>query len=307
MSAIGFVLTAAFVVAADKEPVTAIDFYERAHHRPDNEREQALADLNKAIELDPKLDGAISTRSQVLSAMGKYKEAIADQTLYLERHPKDYPTLFNRAGMYRAVKRYEDAIADYSLIIDGKADFSRYGGTKEHALSRSLHYRGNILNEWTKDYPAAIADYSKALEIDPTITELHLQRAEVYRKLGQFDKADADYREQYEINPKETGLLGVWAWQLATCPDEHFRNGERAIQLAKEDCEDCKWKIPAGLSTLAAAYAEAGRFDDAIKMQTRAIDENKLEYWKPIFAKRLETFRQSKPLRHDPRVKKGSP
>ena len=41
-------------------------------------------------------------------------------------------------------------------------------------------------------------------------------------------------------------------------------------------------------------------------MQTRAIEENKLDYWRPIFAKRLKSFEQSQPLRDDPTVKKAS-
>jgi tetratricopeptide (TPR) repeat protein len=289
-----------------KEPTNANDLYERAVHRPESEKELALADLNKAIELNPKMDGAISTRAQLLSSMGKHTEAIADYSLYLKRHPGDYPSLFNRAGEYRAVKRYEESIADYDDILDEDVDLSRTGTAKNHALARTRHYRGNILLEWTKDYAAAAEDYSKALGLDPQITEVRMQLAELHRKLGQFDKSEADYREQFKINPDETGLLGVWAWQLATCPDERFRNGEKAIELAQKDCEKTNWKIPADLSTLAAAYAEAGRFDDAVKMQTRAIEENKLDYWRPIFAKRLQSFEQSQPLRDDPTVKKAS-
>jgi tetratricopeptide (TPR) repeat protein len=288
-----------------KEPTNANDLYERAIHRPESEKELALAELNKAIELNPKMDGAISTRAQLLSSMGRHTEAIDDYSLYLKRHPGDYPSLFNRAGQYRAAKRYEESIGDYDDILDG-CDFGRTSTPKEHALARTRHYRGNILLEWTKDYVAAAEDYSKALELDPQITEVRMQLAELHRKLGHFDKSDADYRKQYEINPEETGLPGVWAWQLATCPDKRFRNSEKAIELALKQCEKANWRIPADISTLAAAYAEAGRFDDAIKMQTRAIEENKLDYWKPIFAKRLESFQQSKPLRHDPTVKKAS-
>ncbi|OAI53465.1 hypothetical protein AYO47_00880 [Planctomyces sp. SCGC AG-212-M04] len=286
-----------------KEPTNANDLYERATHRPDSEKELALADLNKAIELNPKMDGAISTRAQLLSSMGRHTEAIADYSLYLKRHPGDYPSLFNRAGQYRAVKRYEESIADYDDILDG-CDFGRTSTPKEHALARTRHYRGNILLEWTKDYAAAVDDYSKALELDPQITEVRMQRAAVYRKLGQFDKSQADYREQLEIKPDES--WSDWAWQSATCPDAQFRDGQRAIRLAQKSCENSNWSIPANISILAAAYAEAGRYDDAIKMQSRAIEENKLDYWKPIFAKRLESFQQSKPLRHDPTVKKAS-
>lgn len=303
---VGLCVFPTILFAADKEPVTARDFYERGTHRPDSENELSLADLSKAIELDPKLDAAIGSRAGVYAALGKYPQAIDDYTVYLARHPGHYSTLFNRAGCNKAAKRYEEAIVDYNDILDGEIDFKNTITPREHALARSHHYRGDLLFEWTKDYPAAIADYTAALELEPGISEVRMQRATVYRVLGEWSKADADYRQEAELTPKSSNVFSAWAWQYATCPEDRFRNGSRAIELAQQACEKSRWSIPSHLSTLAAAYAESGRFDDAVETQTKAIEQNTLEFWRPIFKKRLESFRQSQPLRHDPRVRKPS-
>ena len=55
-----------------------------------------------------------------------------------------------------------------------------------------------------------------------------------------------------------------FAWLLATASDSHLRNGYEAVQLALMACEATHYEDPSMLGTLGAAYAEAGRFDEAI-------------------------------------------
>ena len=65
------------------------------------------------------------------------------------------------------------------------------------------------------------------------------------------------------MDPYFPEALNNLAWILATHPDETIRNGKEAVRLAERACEKTERKIPLMLGTLAAAYAEAGRFDDA--------------------------------------------
>jgi len=82
---------------------------------------------------------------------------------------------------------------------------------------------------------------------------------------------------------------------LAACPDAHVRNGEKAVEYATKACELSEWKTPAYLSTLAAAYAEAGHFDDAVKWQNEYLVSNSSkDDWEKA-RQRLSLYEQKKP------------
>ena len=95
-------------------------------------------------------------------------------------------------------------------------------------------------------------------------------------------------------------VLRDYSWFLATCPDASYRNGRRAIELATESLS-----VDPTLSlthdTLAAAYAEAGQFENAVKAQRQAI-ETALECRKPEFASRLKLYEAGQPYRDVPKT-----
>jgi len=62
------------------------------------------------------------------------------------------------------------------------------------------------------------------------------------------------------------------AWLRATCPDQHGRDGKGAVESATKACELSAWRNPNHLATLAAAYAEAGDFANAVKWEQQAIE-----------------------------------
>jgi hypothetical protein len=94
------------------------------------------------------------------------------------------------------------------------------------------------------------------------------------------------------------------AWILATHRDLALRNGARAVVLAERACQATDYKRPAYLQTLAAAYAEAGRFAEALDAAERA--QNLLAAASPEEARNkemLERFRAGRPYREQPEVK----
>jgi hypothetical protein len=99
--------------------------------------------------------------------------------------------------------------------------------------------------------------------------QLDLARAAM--KSGDLAGA-VDHEEQaLAHNPDSIEALNNVAWLRATAPDAALRNGDEAVRLAEQACELTGRQQPVPLSTLAAAYAETGRFDDAVATAQRAI------------------------------------
>ncbi len=83
-------------------------------------------------------------------------------------------------------------------------------------------------------------------------------------------------------------------WYLATCPDDKLRDGEEARARAYTACEGSNWRDPKDLDVVAAAYAECGQFEDAVKWQTKALELAR-ESNKGPYRQRLELYQAHKP------------
>jgi hypothetical protein len=129
----------------------------------------------------------------------------------------------------------------------------------------------------------------------------HCQQGDICRDRRHYSQASKEYCQAIRLDPKFAPAYAKLAWLLATCPDARLRDGQRAIELATKACIISDWRWPWNVSVLAAAYAEVERFDDAIKYETKALEDPSLlgAAGNPYRA-RLELYRQHKPFRHDP-------
>jgi tetratricopeptide (TPR) repeat protein len=100
--------------------------------------------------------------------------------------------------------------------------------------------------------------------------QIHCQIAVDQNFLGHYQSAVEQYQITLAIAPDSLEGLNNLAWLLATCSDAGVRDGKRAVELAQHACQLTGEKKTVVLGTLAAAYAEAGRFDEAIATAQKA-------------------------------------
>ncbi len=114
---------------------------------------------------------------------------------------------------------------------------------------------------------------------------------------GRLAEAVALFREGAEGGEPEA--MNDLAWFLATCEAPDIRDGSNAVRLAEKTVAATGRQNPKYLDTLAAAYAEAGRFPDAVNAQQEAIALMEDENWKEEFASRLRLYKSGFPYRSD--------
>ncbi len=120
-------------------------------------------------------------------------------------------------------------------------------------------------------FDEAAPHYQKALELDPRCAMAHNKYAAILARQGRFDEAIAHYRQALNVQPDYTEARYYLAWLLATCPVASLRNGEEAIAHAQRLDQLYPGRDPGLLDCLAAAYAEAGRFPEAVGTARRAL------------------------------------
>ena len=122
----------------------------------------------------------------------------------------------------------------------------------------------------------------------------HLRRKEYHQAVLSLEKS-------IEADPEYAPPLNSLAWFLATAEKKEMRDGKRAVELALKACEVTEWKNARYLDTLAAAYARAGEFDQAVKWQEKAVEGMKSfdHYARRRAQERLRLYRNRKPVPTD--------
>ncbi|HXC97996.1 MAG TPA: tetratricopeptide repeat protein, partial [Verrucomicrobiae bacterium] len=116
----------------------------------------------------------------------------------------------------------------------------------------------------------AIESYRMATELNPNLFEAFNNLGSALAAKGRFDEAIENYHRALAINPNSPTTMNHLAWALAVSPDDRLRNGAEAVQWAERACEMTQYGRPAYITTLAAAYAEAGRYNDAVAAVQKA-------------------------------------
>jgi len=134
----------------------------------------------------------------------------------------------------------------------------------------AYYNRGNILFAEGR-IDDAIADWEKTLQIQPNDADAHTCLGNALLRRGSVKEAVAQYENAIALAPEDPHSRINIAWVLATAPDASIRDGIKAVEFAQQAMELSGGKDPQFLRTLAAAYAESGRFSEAITTAKQGI------------------------------------
>jgi len=249
--------------------------------------DQAISHYSEALRIKPEDAGAHSNLANVLASQGRFKEAIDHYSQALQIKPDNFEAHINLGVVLADQGKLDEAIDHYSEALRIRPDYAN----AHNDLAVALEKQGRI--------EEAIDHYYEALRIEPNNTITHIQLALVWLSQERTDKAIEHYQKALSLSPDSTVVLNNLAWILATHENSNFRDGARAVKLAEKACTLTGYKNAVSLDTLAAAYAEAGRFHEALqaaqKASKLAVAEGRVELAKEI-ERRMQLYKAGKPF-----------
>jgi tetratricopeptide (TPR) repeat protein len=186
-------------------------------------------------------------------------EAIPHLQKFLKLRP-GHPEANHNLGVALLRKgQLDQAIAHFQTALQTRPNFAE----AFFNLGNALLQKGQV--------DQAIASFQKALQSRPDFADASYSLGSALLQKGLVDDALACYQQAIDAQPANAYLLNNLAWGFATCPNAAIRNGARAIKLAQE-AERLSGRTNFWIvGTLAAAYAEDGRFPEAVATAQRAL------------------------------------
>jgi tetratricopeptide (TPR) repeat protein len=280
--------------------------------------DEALACFEKVRELAPEATAPLLEQARVLGLQMKFDEALNRLDQVLQRDPRNPAVLLLRAAILLELKRDDEALEDVNRVLEVQPRLALalrlrlmllvrkenlVEAVKTIRTLRELEPEDRVLLaqhgllEMAVGRPRkAIELFSQLLEKEPENATALIARGDCYLSVGKHAEAIADFEKALPLAQDNATFLNNFAWVLCTSPDDHLRDGKRALELAQKACELLEFKAAFALSTLAAAYAELGDFQKAIEWAEKAVAAAEGEE-KEHIQKELESYRQGKPFR----------
>ena len=192
--------------------------------------------------------------------------------------------------------KVDEAISLLQSAVDLRPDNS----PAHENLAKALLQKGQVTD--------ALIHYRKLLELQPDNMEVHNIVGTILVQQGRAAEGVEEWQKVLAIQPDNGNAMSNLAWVFATSPERSLRNGSHAVQLAEQAVRISGGRIPILFRTLAAAYAESGRFSEAIKTAQQGIELANSQGNSGLAAElrgNITLYEQEQPLR-DPGLTNGS-
>jgi tetratricopeptide (TPR) repeat protein len=221
--------------------------------------DEAIIHFQKALEIKPDHAEAHFNLGNALLQKGSVDEAMVHYQKALEIKPDHAETHYNLGNALLQKGSVDEAIVHYRKALEIKPDYAE-----------AHNNLGSVLNSQGR-FNEAIVCFQKALEIKPGYAEAHYNLGNALLRKGSMDEAISHYQKALEIKPDYAEAQNNLAQVLATSSRASLRDGNNAVKLAQQANQLTGGGNPIILSTLASAYAEAGRFPEAVETAQRAL------------------------------------
>lgn len=228
------------------------------------------------------------------TAYWRNSETLFTHTLAVTSH--NDVALNNLGIIFLDKGQLDDAISKLQSAIDLRPE----NAPAHDNLAKALLKKGQVAE--------AMVHYRKFLELEPANVEARNTLGTALIQQGHVREAIDQWQEALATQPENGNAASNLAWVFATCPDDSIRDGTRAAELAERALRISGGKIPMIYKVLAAAYAENGRFADAVETAQRGADLAAIQ-GNPGLAAELQSnialYQSGRPLR-DPNITNGS-
>jgi protein O-mannosyl-transferase len=221
--------------------------------------DEAISHFQDALQINPDYAEFHNNFGHALREEERVDEAITQYQKALQLYPGYAEAQFNLGNALDQIGKLDDAITHYQAALQIKPDYA----DAQFNLGNALLQKGRA--------DEAVTHLQKALEINPDNAGIHQNLGLCFFYLGRMDEALSQDQEALQIEPANPRALNNLAWLQATCPVSSLRDGNKAVELARQANDLTGGESPVILGTLAAAFAEAGRFSEAVETAQRAL------------------------------------
>ena len=219
--------------------------------------DEAIAEFQRSLQLKPDYADACYDLGIALLQKDRLDDGIVQLQKALQLRPDQADACYNLGIAFVRKGRAADAITEFQKTLQINPD------------NVEAHYNlGVLLQNGRMD--EAIAEFQKVLQINPGYAPAHNDLGGALLQKGDLAGSIAEFKKALQINPNDLKAQNNLAWELATAPEASLRDGNKAVELARQANELSGGENPVVLHTLAAAYAEAGRFSDATSTAQKA-------------------------------------
>jgi tetratricopeptide (TPR) repeat protein len=208
------------------------------------QNQAALQSYNKGIEA--------LTAKRYSEAVTYLTGAIAYDRTYAEAYE-------GRGNAYDELGEYGKALTDFDKALKLKPGVAR------------CHYNRGLVLLNLDEFDRAVSDLTAAAKDPEEASDALAARGDCHSRLGKYEKALEDFNKSLTLAPNGSSGYAAAGWFRATCKEDKYRDGTKALAHATKACKLTGWNDYDAVQAFAAAQAELGNFAEAIKWQRETI------------------------------------